>query len=525
MPNINKLFDKAEKFLKKDRLDRAREVYLEILQLQPGDETALLTLGEVSAKLQRKSDALHYWGILMDDSLRRGNFSRAAAVGRRILKLAPLDTPMLARVAAAFEKAQKTAEALEAYREVLRAYRKAGQADSAFECLRHIAQLNPEDMDAAAELAQAAAQAGEPAQAASAFFKAAELARAKGLEDRCAEWVEQAHKLDPSNPEVCLAAADLCLAQNRPADAAAVLQPVARLRPDDAGVLRRLARAFLGMGDYIGAEPVCRKLYQAEPEEIGLIEQLITGLLAQKEIQRALSMLAEIKGRFDLQGKQREFLAIVERAREADEDNREVLAMLVGLYDDLNRDGDAQRALGRLFHLDLAAEQYERAAETLEKIIDSDPYGTGNQDRLLNLEGHLDAVWYRNIAVRLQVPGRPAATLGSAPSAIEASAEKVRRLWKIWLWKPRCTSATICPQSWRRLFEKSIAFIPGHRKTMIVCRIFTTLQGLNLRLRPLRLPRWLNPARRAKRMRSRSKSLKAFPGCRAVFIVKELRNV
>ena len=323
MPNINKLFDKAEKFLKKDRLDRAREVYLEILQLQPGDETALLTLGEVSAKLQRKSDALHYWGILMDDSLRRGNFSRAAAVGRRILKLAPLDTPMLARVAAAFEKAQKTAEALEAYREVLRAYRKAGQADSAFECLRHIAQLNPEDMDAAAELAQAAAQAGEPAQAASAFFKAAELARAKGLEDRCAEWVERAHKLDPSNPEVRLAAVDLCLAQDRPADAVPCFSRwlgCVRMMLEFSAGWREL---FLAWGTTLGRSRCAGSFIKLSRKRFGLIEQLITGLLAQKEIQRALSMLAEIKGRFDLQGKQREFLAIVERAREADEDNRE----------------------------------------------------------------------------------------------------------------------------------------------------------------------------------------------------------
>jgi len=423
MPNINKLFDKAEKLLQKERFDAAREVFLEILHYQPDDETALLRLGELSAKLNRKSDALQYWERLMDLYLAGEDASKAVVIGRKILKIGPRETAVLAKLAPAFEKARKPDEALDAYREILQAYRAAGEKALALECLQHIVKLDPEDLEAHAELGERAAQAGEPAQAAAELLIGAELARQKGMDGRWADWVARAHELDPANQEGCLRAAEVALAQGRPADVVALLEPVVPSRPDDLAVLGYLAQAYLSTDNYVMAQPICRKIYQSDPEAIGMIEQLIKGLLNGNEIEEALSLIQEIKGRFYRQGKANDFVAIVERAYQADEDNLEILEMLVALYNELNRDEGVRRSLARLFHLYLATEQYEHAAETLEKIIDLDPYGAGHQDRLLNLEGHLDPVWYKNIGRRLQVPG----TDRSVWASLEAgSAEEYR---------------------------------------------------------------------------------------------------
>ncbi len=405
MPNISKLFDKAEKLQQKERFDAAREVFLEILQYQPEDETVLLRLGELSARLNRKSDALQYWERLMDRYLAGDDASKAVVIGRKILKLAPRETALLSKLAPAFEKARKPDEALQSYREILQAYRAAGEKALALDCLQHIVDLDPEDMEAHAELGELAAQAGRAAQAAAQLLIGAELARQKGMEDRWADWVARAHKLDPANQEGCLRAAEAALAQGRSADAVALLERVVQSRPDDFAVLRLLAQAYLDTNDYGKAQPLCRKIYQSDPEAIGMVEQLIKGLLNGNEIEKALSLIQEIKGRFYQQGKKSDFVAIVERAHQADEDNLEILEMLVALYNELNRDAGVRRSLARLFHLYLASEQYDHAAETLDKIIDVDPYGAGHQDRLLNLEGHLDPVWYKSIANRLQVPG------------------------------------------------------------------------------------------------------------------------
>ena len=117
-------------------------------------------------------------------------------------------------------------------------------------------------------------------------------------------------------------------------------------------------------------------------------------------------MLQGIKEQMYLQGgKKTEFLALAEQIYHADENNLEILELLPPLYNEANRDGDLRLALARLFNLYLASERYDKAAETLESILDVDPYGAAHSDRLLNLAGHIDAIWYKNIAGRISIPG------------------------------------------------------------------------------------------------------------------------
>ncbi|MCL4499977.1 MAG: GAF domain-containing protein, partial [Chloroflexi bacterium] len=148
-----------------------------------------------------------------------------------------------------------------------------------------------------------------------------------------------------------------------------------------------------------------RKLYQAHPESAGMIEQLINGLLSKGEVQRALRFIEGMRDQLYRQGKRNDSLAIMKRIHEANESSPEVLEMLAALYNELNQDEGVRRSLARLYHLYLATEQYSQAGETLEKMIDVDPYEAGHPDRLPNLEGHIDPVWYRNIEARLHVPG------------------------------------------------------------------------------------------------------------------------
>ena len=44
-------------------------------------------------------------------------------------------------------------------------------------------------------------------------------------------------------------------------------------RSDDLEVLELACRAYLGTGNYIQAQPLCWKLYQAKPERVDLVLQ------------------------------------------------------------------------------------------------------------------------------------------------------------------------------------------------------------------------------------------------------------
>jgi GAF domain-containing protein len=131
-------------------------------------------------------------------------------------------------------------------------------------------------------------------------------------------------------------------------------------------------------------------------------------------------MLSELKDRLFDQGKRNEFLKILETIYHSDESNLEVLETLCNAYNEMNREDGLRRSLSRLFNLYLTTENYNKAADALERILDVEPYGAGHNDRLMSLEGHIDSTWYKSIHARLQPPsGRTAPAVNARAAATD----------------------------------------------------------------------------------------------------------
>jgi diguanylate cyclase (GGDEF)-like protein len=426
MPDINKLFEKAEKYLQKQKFESALEAFQEIYRYQPNDEEVLLNLGDLCQRFNRTSECLRYQSQLVELYIKRNDITKAVATCRKILKLAPQDVNTLMKLGALLEKTQKGSEAVEAYREALTQYRAAGAGTQVLDCLQRIVKFDPNNLTAHVELGEQAVKMRQPKVAAGGFLQAAQLARKGGEEDRWAELVERAYMVDPSDEAACTAAAELFLKRERGAEAAALLEPIHQSKPDDLLVLELLARSYLQVKDYGKAQTCCLKLYQARPETLNLMVKLAEGWVQAEDTEKALALLKQIKPRLFQEGKRTEYLKIVQGMYEADETNLAVLETLTGLYNDLNIEDGLRRSLARLFSLYLAAEQYDQAADTLERIIDVDPYGAGHYDRLLTLEGNIDKIWYDGIATRVQPPSSTRASgaaAGGGPAAAATKAE------------------------------------------------------------------------------------------------------
>jgi GAF domain-containing protein/cytochrome c-type biogenesis protein CcmH/NrfG len=419
MPDLKKLFEKAEKYLQKQKFEAALETYEKILRWDPGNEEVLFNLGDLSLKLNRTAEGLRYQSQLADLYIKRNDAAKAAATCRKILKQSPQDVITLRKLARVLEQAGKTSETLEAYREARDLYRRAGTTAQVIECLQHIVKLDPDNLREHVELAELASQAHQPQVATPAFLRAAELARAAREEDCAAELIERAHRLDPSDQAACVATAEVFLRKGRHAEVVELLEPVVQAQSDHLAGLELLARGYLALADYTHAHPLCWKLYQAKPETIVLLLELVEGLVRTGSTEKALELVTKLQERFFQRGKQDELLKIVEKIYAADESNLRILEALSALYNQLNKEDGLNRSLTRLFNLYVASEQYEKAADTLERILDVDPYGEGHPDRLLNLEGHIDSIWYEAIKTRILPPsaGRAVAASGAPGGA------------------------------------------------------------------------------------------------------------
>lgn len=420
MTDVNKLLEKANKYLQKQKFDSALETYEEIYKYKPDDEEVLLSLSDLSLKFNRTSEGLRYLSQLLDLAINRHNSARAGVTCRRILKLSPHDTSTLTKLARLLEETGKSSEALEAYREALPLHRQAEATEQVIDCLQHIVKLDPNNLEAHLELAELASQTKRTKTAASEFLRAAELARQAGQQERWAELVERAHRLEPGDEPACLAAAELAMLRARPAEVIALLEPLLSKRPEDLTVLGLLTQSYLATGDYSRAEPICLKLFQAKPDQLEPVLQLLEGLLHMGGTEKALDLANKLKGLLLPMGKAQQYREIMEKVYQANESDLQILEKLSDVYNETNYEEGLSQALARLFNLYVAGEQYVKATDTLERIVEVSPYEEGHYYRLLNLEGHIDVRRYTKISSRILTPSEALPATGEGAPAEEA---------------------------------------------------------------------------------------------------------
>src|SRR5208282_5659247 len=250
MPDLDKLYEKADKYLQRQKFEAAIETYQEILRYEPNDEEALVTLGDLCIKLNRTAEALRYQVQLADYYIKRGDNSKAIATYRKVLKLSPQDVVTLMKLAGLLEKSQKNTEALEAYQEALGHFRRASLNTQMLDCLTHIVKLDPNNLEEHLELAELASRSRQTKVAMPPLLRAAQLARRAGDESRWEKLVDQAHTLDPTDETASIYATEIFVKRGSFAEAAKLIEPLLAKRTDDLEVLELACRAFLGIGNY-----------------------------------------------------------------------------------------------------------------------------------------------------------------------------------------------------------------------------------------------------------------------------------
>src|SRR5436309_13339206 len=79
MPDVDKLFEEAKKYLQKQKFDTALETYIEINKLQRNSEVVLLNLAELSLMLIHTTEGLRYQTKLATYYSKRNDSSKAIA--------------------------------------------------------------------------------------------------------------------------------------------------------------------------------------------------------------------------------------------------------------------------------------------------------------------------------------------------------------------------------------------------------------------------------------------------------------
>src|ERR1700692_2829926 len=411
--DVNKHLDRAKRFLEKNRVADAIAAYLAVLEEAPQHQEATQALGDLYSRTDQPDLAAVYYGLLFDMLIDPRDENKAVAIYNRFLRSARVEQPpeRIARYAFLQQKQNHAEEAIDQYTKAAEMFTAVSRDEDALFCLERIAQLDPENPARQLRLAEAAERIGRRALAARAYLRAGQLATAHGEHDDSLKLLYRAYVLAPQERSVALLYAEAKLRAGMATEAVKILDPFAG-KESDATFVDAFGKALVRAGQLDRAREILEGLLREKNVGTMPLFELADAYAAAGKERNAVDVLLTLKRRMFAEKKQNEFAMQMDLAGEKNAQSQAVLEFWAALYNELNRESKYFEIMTKLFEVYVGAGNIAKAAETLEKLVDIDPYDPGNQERLEKLRNRGDDALFKRLAVRLA--RSPSLSAGSA---------------------------------------------------------------------------------------------------------------
>jgi diguanylate cyclase (GGDEF)-like protein len=414
--DVNKHLDRAKRFLEKNRVEDAIEAYLAVLDESPQHQDATQALGDLYTRIDQPDRAAVYYGLLFDLMVEPKDEAKALALYNRFLRsnAAPQPPERIARYAFLQQKQNRAEEAIEQYNKAGELFVAAGRDEDALFCWERIAQLEPDNLERQMRLAEAAERIGKNALAARAFLRAGQLATASGAAADALHLLGRAYKLAPQERSVSLLYAQANLQSGNAVRAAALLEPFATSE-SDAAFLMTYGDALMRAGQLERAGEVLERLIREKNEGMTQLFDLADRYAAAGQDQKATTILQTVKRKMFADKRQNDFATLMDGIGAKYPLSQGILEFWASIHSELNRESQYFEVLIKLFDVYLTSGNVKKAAESLEKLVDIDPYDYRNQERLELLRGRVEDGYLKRLSARLTRASQ--ATGGHAPQA------------------------------------------------------------------------------------------------------------
>ncbi len=399
MADIDKHLEKAEKYLGKGKYDAAIEEYKSALGLSPNNLELLRTIGDLYVRAGSPGDATRYYGDLFDKLAERNDATKAVLLFRKSLQQTPQPAERHSRLGALLQRQGKGGESIEAYRTALDLFRKAGNAAGILDALERLTTLEPDNADAQIALGDQAHRMNKADLAAKAFLRAGQLLRAGEL-PRALELLERAHELAPDRT-TALALAQARVDNNPASEAAELLLPHYAGDTQDVALLESLGAALLAANRLTEALEVLKTFYKVKPDTYEKLFELADRHCQAAQPEKAVEVLTQIKQHLFAAKRQNDFVERLDQVFKAHSMLAPLAEFTATTYNELNKESRYFNVLTSLFKIYFQGGDTKRATDTLERLIDIDPYDFHNQEYLQQLKGKIDDARYRAVASRI----------------------------------------------------------------------------------------------------------------------------
>jgi tetratricopeptide (TPR) repeat protein len=379
----------AEKYLASGKIPSAIQEYARIVEHDAEDFNALNTLGDLYARVDKRSEAAACYRRVAEHYREQGFTLKAVAMFKKLTRFTSEDEQTALSLASLYEQQGLMVDARQHYLVAADAFARSGNSREALDVLRRIADLDPSNTTIRLRLAEGFANENLPDLAAEAYTEAgARLATRKEVE-AALDAFTRALALQPSSHAalhgMLSAHAELGTAD----EAAEVLEQVVKERPGDLEVRALLARAYVDAEDAVRAEAATRELVGRDPSSFMLLFDVARLYLRHGDTDAAARLLDWVAEPV-LAARQESALAeLLQEVLARNPEQMEAHRLLVRAYTSSHDDANLRAALERLADAAEATgivDDERRARTRLARLASGDE---GNLARLEELGGPL----------------------------------------------------------------------------------------------------------------------------------------
>jgi diguanylate cyclase (GGDEF)-like protein len=396
--DIPKILERARRNLEKNKLREAVTDYELVLSESPSHPEALMALADVHTRLGEPAVAAQYYGTQFDRLVEAGDGAKASAVFVRFLKPYPQPPDRLMRYATLLQKQNRASEAIEQFQAATELFHAQKRDIEALACYESMAVLDPENYKRHVVLAENAERLRHADMAMRSYLRAGQLTQAGSL-DEALEYFGRAHRLAPQDKGTALLFAEAKLRKGDAEGAAKLLEPFAATEKTNA-FLALYGEALLRTGKLDQARAIFDEYYKQKPESFGKFFELASAYVKAGEDEKGASMLVHAKDVMRRQRKDGELMVQVDKLAAQHPTSLALAEAIAKLYDEMNRETKYFDALVRLFDLYLPAGRVKEACETLDRLVDIDPYDYRNHERIEKLQGKADPAFLASVMGR-----------------------------------------------------------------------------------------------------------------------------
>ncbi len=210
MTGKEKYIERAQRHIMKGHLGKAIEEYRGAVATDPHDVTLRLRLGDLYVKAGKKEDAIEEYNEAARINNRKGFYLKAIAVYKQILKLDETNLDVHYRLAELYTKQRLLADAISEYSYILNIFERKGRTQDAFELLKKMVEVDPNNTGVRLRLAKKELELGYEDDAVKEYCTIFDKLLGQGRTERAEKVIGEIYEEYPENVAILEKLLELC---------------------------------------------------------------------------------------------------------------------------------------------------------------------------------------------------------------------------------------------------------------------------------------------------------------------------